>query len=461
MDFLSAHLPEDVRTEEGMGNFSKALKNIEKHLEKKIPSLLRERLKFEKERIDRYIKEYPFSYKDATSMLAKKIKDFKAEELKEWKDEGYIDYAVINGEERYQKRFAETILKTFPGIEKRDIEEDTNGKKYRELLNKEIDSLIDCGRKSYSLHLKAGIKLKQDAIPVGEKVRAWIPIPRKGDQIEKVEIVSTSPTSSYVSDEQYPQRTIFFEQNVKGEDEFIVEYTYQVHLKYTKPDPSLVRKSSSVSLDTPENSSPQFYLREEIPHILFSPYLRSISKEVVGDETNPLLKARKIYDFITTEVRYSYVPEYSTYENITEFAASNLKGDCGVQALLFITLCRIAGVPAKWQSGLVASPYFVSPHDWAQFYVEPFGWLFVDVSFGGSRKRKGALKHWDFYFGNIDPFRMVANSEFQYPLEPEKLFYRSDPYDNQRGEVEWDGGNVYYDRFETIMKLLHITGLHS
>ena len=47
--------------------------------------------------------------------------------------------------------------------------------------------------------------------------------------------------------------------------------------------------------------------------------------------------------------------EYFTISNISEYAATNLKGDCGVQAILFITLCRIAGIPAKWQSGLYVS----------------------------------------------------------------------------------------------------------
>ena len=34
-----------------------------------------------------------------------------------------------------------------------------------------------------------------------------------------------------------------------------------------------------------------------------------------------------------------------------------------MQALLFITMCRIAGVPARWQSGLYAEPGSVGMHD--------------------------------------------------------------------------------------------------
>ncbi len=46
------------------------------------------------------------------------------------------------------------------------------------------------------------------------------------------------------------------------------------------------------------------------------------------------------------------MPEYFLLDDIAEYCAVNQKGDCGVQALLFITLCRIVGIPARWQSGL-------------------------------------------------------------------------------------------------------------
>lgn len=94
--------------------------------------------------------------------------------------------------------------------------------------------------------------------------------------------------------------------------------------------------------------------------------------------------------------------EYFTISNISEYAATNLKGDCGVQAILFITLCRIAGIPAKWQSGLYVSTHYTGCHDWAQFYIEPYGWLFADLSFGGGAYRDGDRQRWNHYFGNLD-----------------------------------------------------------
>jgi len=31
---------------------------------------------------------------------------------------------------------------------------------------------------------------------------------------------------------------------------------------------------------------------------------------------------------------------------------------------------------------------------------------------------------------------------------PAKQHFRSDTVDSQRGEVEWDGGNLYYDKWD-------------
>jgi len=181
--------------------------------------------------------------------------------------------------------------------------------------------------------------------------------------------------------------------------------------------------------------------------------------EILAGETNPIKKARKIYDFITTKVNYSFMREYFTIENISEYAAVNLKGDCGVQAILFITLCRMAKIPAKWQSGLYVSQYYTGCHDWTQFYVAPYGWVFADLSFGGGARRNGDLERWNYYFGNLDIFRMPANSEIQTDFNPPKQFLRADPIDNQRGEFEYQNQGLPYAYLEVKQELVSMEEL--
>ena len=159
----------------------------------------------------------------------------------------------------------------------------------------------------------------------------------------------------------------------------------------------------------------------------------------MGDETRDVKKAWKIYEFVTTKITYSFMRDYFQFDNHGEYCAVNLKGDCGLQALLFIILCRIAGIPARWQSCMSIDEDYIGGHDWAQFYLEGWGWLFADCSYGGSAYRVGSEKRHRFYFGNLDPMRIAANREYQAELLPQKEQLRVDPFDNQSGEIERSG----------------------
>lgn len=443
LESLKVNLPEDIMKAEVYGDYALAKKLINQRIKKNIPQLLRDRMLFELIRIDRLNDSYSHSYSEALDILKDNIKDFKSEELEELKDDGYADWIYVNGDVKFQNRFFQNIIKTNPEYHERLI--DTSSKKKDDIeykaLSDDIDSIINEGKKSYYIKIKAGIKIKH--APKNEKVRVYIPIPKECEQIKKINILKTTYKPDYISPADYPQRTICFEREAKDNDTFEVEYEYINSVTYNSVDNLKV-----------DSSQPDFYTEEKLPHIVFTPYLKELYKEIAGDEKNPLIIARKIYDYITQNVRYSFMRDYLAIDNIPEYAALNFKGDCGVQALLFITLLRIGKIPARWQSGLYVNPYSIGPHDWAQFYASPFGWLFADLSFGGSAYRKGNLKRWNYYFGNIDNFRMVANSDFQVDLLPETKYMRNDPYDNQSGEIEYAHQRADSDEVERIMDVL-------
>ena len=184
-----------------------------------------------------------------------------------------------------------------------------------------------------------------------------------------------------------------------------------------------------------------------MPHIRFTPYIQELAEKITEGKNNSLERARACYDFVTKNVRYSFMPAYFSQENIADNCAKNLYGDCGVQTLLFITLCRCVGVPAKWESGWAAEPGFCGAHDWARFLVQPYGWLYADVSYGGDAAALGNEARRRFYFGNLDPFRMSANTAFQADFDVPKEGFRADPYDNQVGEMEINGRGLEYGEF--------------
>jgi hypothetical protein len=78
----------------------------------------------------------------------------------------------------------------------------------------------------------------------------------------------------------------------------------------------------------------------------------------------------------------------------------------------------------------------------------------VDVSFG-LRKSDDPRVRW-FYFGNLDSYRLVVNDDFSQPLYPLKIYPRSETVDFQRGEVEWEGGNLYFDQWDYDYKVEYL-----
>ena len=91
-------------------------------------------------------------------------------------------------------------------------------------------------------------------------------------------------------------------------------------------------------------------------------------------------------------------------------------------------------------------------HDWAEIYLEGIGWVPVDQSFGIPVFAR-SLEEEYFFLGGIDSWRMIVNSDYSAPLMPEKKYPRSETVDFQRGEVEWEGGNLYFNKWKYKMDI--------
>src|SRR5205807_9867014 len=153
----------------------------------------------------------------------------------------------------------------------------------------------------------------------------------------------------------------------------------------------------------------------QAPHIAFTPEIRKLAQEIAGGENNSYLKARKFYDWIAGQIKYSYALEYSTIRNISDYCRTKGYGDCGQEALLFMTLCRFSGIPARWQSGWNTFPGDKTIHDWCEIYIAPYGWMPVDpyrgifaMRYATSLTPEQQRELRDFYFGGLDQYRMAA-----------------------------------------------------
>lgn len=444
LTYLHVSLPEDIQRLKWFGDFERAQRVIDRRLTCDIPEPLRQRLLMEKDILKRMPDSYPHTWEKALSIMDEGIKDFKPEELEVLRDENAIEWIYINGEIHVKSNFFSNLMKR-PELAARLKNPDylAGSKKENQMLDDMIHKMKKQGGVAYRFHMRHTMTFSPDQAHENGKVRAWLPLPVEYAQVRNFKLLSTSQEPVLVSAPDFPQRTACFDVDLQKTRQVSVEYSFENHLPYIDPDPDKV-------LD----DQPTFYTEELFPHIRFTPYLRQLTRSIVKHESNPLLKAKLIYDYITTHIMYSFVRSYFTFPNIPDFMATSMKGDCGMQALLFITMCRIAGVPARWQSGLYAAPGDVGNHDWAQFYVAPYGWMFTDCSFGGSAHRNGAEERRQFYFCHLDPFRIPAASEYQHPMNPQTQFLRYDPYDNQEGEAEYADRAVGRDELDIDCTML-------
>ncbi len=428
---LSVPLPEDVLKLKYYGDIDGLNRVIDLKLEKDIPQALKERLRLEKEIMALWPRAYPHSEEKALALLREAFGAFSPEELDHLRDEDAVEWAYLDGKVHYKNNFLGNLIKTRPEYARRlkdPARADAAAEKTAR-LNENMRLTREKRGRAMRFQVRTEMTMIVPAGRENDPVTVHLPIPLEYAQVKNLCLTGFSHADARVAPPDYPQRTVCF--RAVPDRPFFVEYTFEAHMRYHDPDPEAALPQQ-----------PTFYTEEYAPHMLFTPYLRMLCREIVGDERNPLRKARRIYDFITTKMIYSYMRAYMTMPSIAEYGASSMKGDCGVQALLFIVLCRIAGVPARWQSGVYILPGDEGMHDWAQFYVAPFGWLFADPSFGGAAWREGNTERWNFYFGNLDPYRVPANSEFQHDFFIASRHLRYDPYDNQDGEAEWDDAPV-------------------
>ena len=448
--YLNIGLPEDILRRKMHGDFEGAIRLIDRRLaDESTPDALRSCLIVQREIISRVEADYPYTKEEAIAIIREHIPDFEEAEFDERVDNGRIRWIYVNGEMKIFNRFFLSMVKadlpfaaragvTLPGVES------NANKNVKGLVDRTIETMMEKGSMTNRIRIRASVKVKDEVFEKGMFIRAHLPIPAACEQQSDIQIEKVFPENAMIAPEDAAQRSVCWEENMEENHEFYVEYSYLHKAVF----------HDTQNMGSSDFEQPDFYTQEEAPHIVFTPYIKELVKTLTEGVTDPLEKARIFYDFITLNMKYTYMPAYFGLENIAETCARTCTGDCGVFALLFITLCRCAGIPACWQSGLTAETDFCGGHDWARFYVAPHGWLFADPSYGTGAVRLEKEERRKFYFGNLDPFRMVANSEFMAPFTVDKDHWRADPYDNQLGEMETtDRGLCYgeYLRDKTVL----------
>jgi transglutaminase-like putative cysteine protease len=269
-------------------------------------------------------------------------------------------------------------------------------------------------------------------LPAGKKVRVWIP-EAQTDAWQEVKIVSAKgdlPLKT-TRESKYGDEIYFAETNGASTPElhFEVEYEITRHERIAlNPTAHLV----AAALTSKERRS------DLQPDVLVpvTGLPADLAVKVTEGKTQPLEKARAIYDYVFTTMRYDKTGTGWGHGDVL-YACDAKKGNCTDFHSLFIAMARSQGIPARFEIGFPLpadkdSGEIAGYHCWSDFYVDGKGWIPVDISEAWKHPEKR-----DYSFGSHDvnrvQFSMGRDLRLTPAQEGKPLNYFVYPY------VEVDG----------------------
>lgn len=383
------------------------------------------------------------------AQLRERTGGFSESEFETWDRNKWLEWKLINGDKRFFKRAASNLILLKNHRYSKAFSDSVNSLSEEiQFRKKHIGSVIKASREKgkpvmpVEMTVNYTLTVKPDAVPEGKVIRCWLPYPKEGYlRQQKVRFISASSESFIIAPDSTTHRTIYMEAKaVKNQPAtFRVSFSFESSGIYF--DPAAIE-----NLPYDKNSEIfKTYTSEQLPHICFTEKVCNLADSITGSEIKPFEILKKIYYWIDANIPWAGALEYSTIPNIPEYVLTNRRGDCGMQTFLLMSMLRYKGIPVRWQSGWMMPPDNENLHDWCEVYFEGSGWIPVDMSYGLQYSDNKSLR--EFYISGIDSYRMIINDGVAGKLYPEKRFLRSEPYDFQRGEVEWEGGNLYFDKW--------------
>jgi hypothetical protein len=404
---------------------------------------------------DRIAIDFSLDEEEVRDQIEKRTGAFSEEDKLRWEEKGWLEYRLIDGKKMYFRRSVSNMILLKKFYDEKDLllKENSEDPQMIFRLNHTTDAVHLSDKQSNpTIPLNVGltytISVKPDVVPDGESIRCWMPWPKSNHQRQqKVELLSTSSQEYLISPDTAIHSSLYMEEKARNgmPTIFSISYRYVSCAQYFNID----------ALETlpyvKESDNFKKYTSEQPPQIIFSDEIKQLADRITGKDEDPAEIVRKIYMWFKENIPWTGALEYSIMADIPDYVIKHMRGDCGMQTFLYISMLRYKGIPVRWQSGWMIPPGGENLHDWCEVYFEGAGWVPSDISYDLQNSEIREIR--EYYLSGIDSYRLIVNDGVAGNLYPEKQFLRSEPYDFQRGEVEWKGGNLYFDKWDYDLKI--------
>jgi len=235
-------------------------------------------------------------------------------------------------------------------------------------------------------------------------LKLWIPIPREWESQKAVKIISVQPEPhAKYADPEFDNLMLFWDFGKEPE-----QPSYRVDVKYRLESYEIHAEIDPTKIGPYDKTSDDYALYTRSTHtVSITPKIRELAQAAVGDEENPYLQAKRIFDFVQKKMRYrggkgsGIQTLLDTLVKDEKTGEACYEGECGQYSAFFVALCRSVGIPARSVSAFVgwrtwpwieeedARPWghgdrtfkALGRHNWAEILLPNYGWMPVDPTY--------------------------------------------------------------------------------
>jgi len=271
-------------------------------------------------------------------------------------------------------------------------------------------------------------------VPKGaQTVRVWFAVPQEDSHsvVRNLKVTAGFPVR-YETD-SLGNRIGYLEVRAPQQDQVTIEEAFDLTRSEIH---SGVDAGATRPLTEAERKALAGYLQPST-HVIVNDDIRSLAASITGGETNPVLAARKLYEWTYKNVSYWVKdPDHLKASPVgsTEYCLRTKTGNCTDFHSLFSSLAIASGIPTRMVYGSLLKPTLngydidASYHCWIEFFAPRVGWTPLDASLANiyaeeikiDDKNKKLVElttstgyhgvdrsKVDYYFGNLDERRVV------------------------------------------------------
>jgi transglutaminase-like putative cysteine protease len=248
---------------------------------------------------------------------------------------------------------------------------------------------------TYQVHVPAVAESQADQ-------RLWIPLPQTDEhQLVRRIAIETRVAHQLGKEQEYGNSYAVFRPT---QQQAAMGYDVALHFEVTRHEYMRDLKAANGKAAQAKDAMLARYLQPD-KLVPLNAKIAELAQAETGGETDPMRKARRIYDYVATTMHYDKSGDGWGHGD-EMWACDSKRGNCTDFHSVLIGMMRSSGIPARFEIGFPlpagkSQGDIPGYHCWAEFYIDGIGWVPVDASEASKNPSKR-----DYFFGAVDAERV-------------------------------------------------------